>query len=230
MPPDDERDEEGRVTFPSDRREDRGSGRPAWRDARPCPRAHPRGSARDVQLPQERGEPCVRAEGIEDAVVPELSPADTACSATWTSRMLGKRAAGSFSRQRLTTRVRPSGRSARRDVRSGDVSRRIAEPSSAVDPPPNGRRPLAISWRRCPSGGPPVAPRPARATCRAPSPSRRRPASVPGWKGPSPWGRRPASSWRGRKGLADHGASSPRGEVGSGLRPVDGTGPRRATN
>ena len=64
---------------------------------------------------------------------------------------LEKRFRGSFSRQRPMTAARSSGRSARTRPTGGGVSRRIADASSAEEPPAKGRVPDAISYRTIPS-------------------------------------------------------------------------------
>ena len=62
-----------------------------------------------------------------------------------TSRAVCIRCRGSFSRHRRMMRARSLGRSDRRSVTRGGLSRRIDETSSAEECPSNGRHPVAIS-------------------------------------------------------------------------------------
>jgi hypothetical protein len=61
------------------------------------------------------------------------------------------RCLGSFSKQRRIMRARSLGRSGRRSVTGGAVSRRIAEINPAEESLSKGRRPVAISWSTTPS-------------------------------------------------------------------------------
>jgi hypothetical protein len=83
--------------------------------------------------------------GLGAIGAPRSSERRSARSSFSTSRAVWKRSRGSFSRQRLTMCASAGGMSSRTLVSDGGLSRRIAEVTSALLSPVNGRVPIVNS-------------------------------------------------------------------------------------